>query len=480
MKRQRYRFKIIALLITVLFILAGVYGLRSIHHYGSRWFSYAANPRLAAQKQRITEGDILDRNGVLLATTREGARVFADSAAARKALVHVVGDRQGMISGSVESFHAGYLYGYSSSLLDAFRHLLHPEEERKGNEVTLTVDAGLSAAVPAAFEARPVTKGKSGAAVVINYRTGEILALVSLPSFDPDHPSAEEIAGLDHPYFNRATQALLPPGSTFKIVTAAAALSRLKDAESRHFSCSGSLPVSETFTVRDFGGAAHGDLSLSQAFYHSCNSVFASLALELGDAALRAEAEHFAFNRNFLFRDLVVYNSRYPAAVQTREALAASGYGQSALAATPMHLCLISAAVARGGEMPEPRLLRQVRSAAGGTLLSFSAAPAGMVCSASVASRLSGMMKSVVQDGSGHQAAVPTLDIRGKTGTAVSTVGDRTVSYGWFTGFNAQGDLPAALCVLVEDIPEGETGGTTSALIAHDLFLYLKNHPEII
>ena len=90
------------------------------------------------------------------------------------------------------------------------------------------------------------------------------------------------------------------------------------------------------------------------------------------------------------------------------------------------------------------------------------------------------MMKSVVQDGSGHQAAVPTLDIRGKTGTAVSTVGDRTVSYGWFTGFNAQGDLPAALCVLVEDIPEGETGGTTSALIAHDLFLYLKNHPEII
>ena len=323
-------------------------------------------------------------------------------------------------------------------------------------------------------------KGRSGAAVVLNYKTGEILALVSLPSFDPDHASSEDIAALDHPYFNRATQALLPPGSTFKIVTAAAALSRLKDVESRHFSCIGSLPVSDTFTVRDYSGTVHGELTLSQAFLHSCNSVFASLALELGDAALRAEAEKFSFNRNFLFRDLVVYNSKYPSGVQPREALAASGYGQSAIAATPMHLCLISAAIAREGNMPEPRLLRRVRSSSGGTLLSFSSVSAGSVCSSAVASRLSTMMKRVVQDGSGYQAAVPTLDIRGKTGTAVSTDGDRSVTYGWFTGFNAQGDLPAALCVLVEDIPEGETGGTTSALIAHDIFMYLRNHPEII
>ena len=479
MKRQRYRCKVIALLMTALIVFAGAFGLRSVRDYGSRWFSYAANPRLAARKQRVTEGSILDRNGTLLAATQDGFRRFADSAAARKSLVHVVGDRQGMIAGSVESFHAGYLYGSSSSLPDALRHLIHPEEARTGNEMTLTVDAGLSVAVSAAFEAHPLTKAKSGAAVVMNYRTGEILALVSLPSFDPDLTSPEEIAGLDHPYSNRATQALLPPGSAFQIVTAAAALSRLKDADSRLFSCVGSLPVTDTFSIRDFHGAVHGDLSLSEAFLHSCDSVFASLALELGDAALRSEAENFAFNRNFLFRDLMVYDSEYPSADRSREALAASGIGQSSLAVTPMHLCLISAAVACGGEMPEPRLIRQVRSSAGTTVLSFSSVPAGSVCSLAVASRLSEMMQQVVLSGSGSRAAVPTLDIRGKTGTAVSTADGQSVTCGWFTGFNAQADLPVALCVLVEDIPEGETGGTTSALVAHDIFAHLKNHPEI-
>ena len=480
MKRQRYRFKLVALFLTLLFFAAGAYGVRSVSDYGSRWFSYAANPRLTARKKQILEGDILDRNGIVLAMTRENARIFADSDAVRKALVHVIGDREGMVANSVESFHAGYLYGYSSSLLDAVTHLLRPDEVRKGNQVVLTVDAALSASIPADFDSHLQTKGKNGAAVVLNYRTGELLALVSLPSFDPDNCSPDMVSDLDHPFFNRATQSLLPPGSTFKIITSAAALSRFSDIGSRKFTCTGFLPVSDSFTVRDFNNAVHGNLTMEQAFPRSCNSVYASLALELGDSILRSTAERFAFNRNFLFRDLVVYNSKYPAGSQNPEALAASGYGQSSVVATPMHLCLVSAAVANGGVMPEPRLLKRVTSSAGTTVLSFSSAVVGTVCSSAVADQLSSMMKSAVQGGgSGSSAAVTTLDIRGKTGTSVSTDGGRTVNYGWFTGFNAQKDLPVAVCVLVEDIPDGETGGTTSALIAHDIFSYLKKHPEL-
>ncbi|MBQ8072333.1 MAG: penicillin-binding protein 2 [Clostridia bacterium] len=481
MKKQRFRFKLTALLLTALLALAGFYGLRSVSHYGSRWFSYAANPRLNAQKQLVVEGDILDRSGVTLAATKDGTRVFADSEAVRKAMVHVVGDRQGMVANSVETFHAGYLYGYSSSLMDAVQHLTHPEEIRQGNRVTLTVDAQLSASVPAAFDAHPLTRGKNGAAVVMNYLTGEVLALVSLPGFDPDAADSASLAALDHPFFNRATQALLPPGSVFKIVTSAAALSGLSGLETRTFSCGGSLPVTDTYTVRDFGQGAHGNLTLDQAFVHSCNVTYASLALEMGDTRLRAAAENFGFNRNFLFRDLVVYNSQYPTQSQSREALAASGFGQSAVATTPMHLCLIAAAIARGGDMPEPRLLKRVTTSAGGTVLSFSSASAGTVCVPAVAEKLSAMMKQVVQGGgSGAQAAVTTLDVRGKTGTAVSTVDGQPVNYGWFTGFNAQKDLPVALCILVEDIPDGETGGTTAALIAHDVFSWLKRNPDLL
>ena len=480
MKQQRYRFRLIALLLSLCFVALGLYGLWAVRVYGTRWFSHAGNARLASLKEEIIEGDILDRNGQLLASTVDGKRVYQDSAEGRAALVHVIGDREGNIANAVESFQAGYLYGYQSSLLDAVNHLIK-KTERRGNTVTLTVDAELSTEIPLFFSGHPLTKGKNGAAVVMNYLTGEVLAILSLPNYDPDHADAQTIAALDQPYWNRATQALYPPGSTFKTVTAAALLQQVPDAMSRTWNCEGSLQVSDDFTVRDFNGAVHGTLTLRQAFLHSCNSVFASVALSLGNDRMREAAESFGFNENFLFRDLVVNNSVYPRESQSPEGLAASGFGQSAIAATPMHLCLISAAVANNGVMPEPRLLRSVRSASGAPVLNLSPASFRTVCSPEVASVLQTLMKDVVQGGgSGSRAAVTTLDVRGKTGTAESTLGGNRINYGWFTGYNAQKDLPVALCVLVENIPEGETGGTAAAPIACDILTWLKNHPDRI
>ena len=479
LKKQRYRFKLAAFFLFTLFLVLGVYGVWSVVHYGSRWFSYSANPRLAAQKADVVEGSILDRNGIVLAETVDGNRVFQSASADRKAVVHLIGDREGMVANSVETFQAAYLYGYQSSLQDAIYRLLHPGTEKKGNDVRLTIDAKLCTAIPEYFSSFALTQELNGAAVVLNYQTGEIVAEISLPSFDPNNTDEATIAELDHPYWNRAVQGLYPPGSTFKIVTSAAALEKLPDIHSRTFTCTGSLVVSETLTVKDYHSAIHGSLSLRQAFLRSCNPVYASLALEMGDAALRSTAESFGFNQNFLFRDLVLYNSSYPTAGRTRDAIAASGYGQSAITITPMHLCLISAAVARGGVMPEPRLLRQVQSASGGNVLSFSTADAMRVCDAATVQELQSMMQAVVQEGgSGSRAAVSTLDIRGKTGTAESTLDGQPINYGWFTGYNAQADLPFAVCVLVEGIPDDETGGTTAAAIAQKIFTYLKNHPD--
>ena len=142
-------------------------------------------------------------------------------------------------------------------------------------------------------------------------------------------------------------------------------------------------------------------------------------------------------------------------------------------------MCLIAASIANNGTMPEPRLLKTVRSASGTPVLSWSSAPVRTVCSPEIAAQLQSMMKEVVQGGgSGSRAAVTTLDVRGKTGTSESTDHGLLVNYGSFTGYNAQRDLPFALCVLVENIPDGETGGTTAALIAKDIFTYLKNHPD--
>jgi len=479
MKSQRYRFKLISIFLMALIIFAGVFGFRSVLQYGNRWFSYTANPRLINQKKNVTEGSISDRNGTLLASTQDGNRIYAEEESVRKSLVHLIGDRDGMIANTVESFHAAYLYGYNSSLLDAFYRLTHPAEARLGNNLILTVDSALCAEIPSYFDQLPSARNQSGAAVVINYLTGEIIAMVSLPNFDPDNATDTLIQSLDDPYWNRVTQALYPPGSTFKIVTTASALNGLDDITSRTFSCSGALEISDRLTVKDYAGAVHGSLTLSQAFARSCNIVYASLALELGDHQLRKTAEKFGFNRNFLFQDLVVYNSVYPLTDRSQEAIAASGYGQSALTVTPLHLCLISAAIAADGKMPEPKLLREVRTSAGSPILSLSASTVLTACDTDTASRISSMMKETVQgSGTGSKAFVTTLDVRGKTGTAESTKDGSPINYAWFTGFNAQKDLPFAVCVLVENVADGETGGSTAAVIAGSIFNYLKLHPD--
>ena len=177
MKRQRHRFRLIALLLICCFLGLGIWGGWSVSHYGSRWFAHGSNTRLSAQKASVTEGDIEDRNGILLASTVEGERIYRESSADRSALVHLLGDRGHQIANTVESFQVGYLYGYQSSLLDAIHHLIQ-KTERKGNSLTLTVDADLCSAAVKAFDDHPLTQGKSGAAVVLNYETGELLALI--------------------------------------------------------------------------------------------------------------------------------------------------------------------------------------------------------------------------------------------------------------------------------------------------------------
>ena len=204
MKRQKFRMKLTALLLVCLFLLLALGGVRSLSTYGSRWFSYSGNPRLSARKQDTVMGDILDRRGVLLASTEEGKRVYASSPSVRSALVHLLGDRGGRIENGVETFHAAYLYGWSSSLADAVRRLTRPREARKGNSITLTVDADLCSRIPGWFESHPLSAGRSGAAVVMNYLTGEIAAMVSLPVFDPDQEDGALPAGSDSAFRNRA------------------------------------------------------------------------------------------------------------------------------------------------------------------------------------------------------------------------------------------------------------------------------------
>lgn len=472
MKFQQLRIRLLTMLLLMLFVAVGVAGVSNITTKGNRWFSSVLNKRVEHQKEHVIAGDILDRRGTVLATTVEGIRVYHSDTRVRRALVHLLGDGQGRVANGVETFQTNYLYGFQTSLPELITSIAQGEV-RRGDNVTLTVDSQLMANLPGYFDAQLATRNKSGAAVVMNYATGEVIAQISLPNFDPNDLSGTMYLAQGQPYWNRATQSLYPPGSTFKIVTTGAALSHWPDAESRVFTCQGAFSA-DGHVIHDFNRTAHGQLSLQRGFTLSCNSIFCQLALQLGDGKLADTARSFGFDDNFLFRDLVVYNSRYPTENRTEFEVAATGMGQSALGVTPTHMCMIAGAIANKGVMMEPRLLKQVVGPTGVTRLDFSASAYRAVLKPEQAEIIKGYMAAVVAGGTGRTSAVPGLTICGKTGSAETSLHGEPVTHGWYVGFINRKDLPFALAVVVEDIEEGQTGGTTAGIIAGKIFRYLE------
>ena len=472
MKQQRLRFRILTLLVIGLLAVSGAYGAYSVSAYGSRWVSSTRNTRFRSAKSSVTPGDIIDRNGVVLATTdASGKRVYQADPLSRSSMVHLLGDDEGNIANGVESFQASYLLGFETSLTERVNALLKGET-RRGDNVVITADSRLCTEIVQIFRNGKDTRGKCGAVVVMNYKTGEVLALVSLPVYDPHNITAEVKNSAQHPFWNRALQSTLPPGSTFKIITTAAALKNRPDAQNLLFNCTGATQVMNQI-ITDYGNDQHGEISLQKAFRLSCNNAFAQLALTLGDQALRKTAEDFGFNDNFLFRDLVVENSTYPTQNRNSFEIAWSGAGQSQVAATPLHLCMISAAVANDGVMMEPRLLGRVQSSAGVVRLRYSQKEYRTACTPEVAQVLENYMKDVVNSGTGTRAKVDGLTIAGKTGSAESNANGLDVTHAWFTGYIVNDSHPYAVSVLVED---GGTGGSVAAPVAQQVFEYLRDH----
>ena len=472
MKQVRKNIRRVAAFLCALFVLLAAYGAYSITTYGNRWFSSSANTFARARKQDVIAGDILDRNGVILATTDEnGARVYQENELYRRATVHVVGDKGSNVNNSAESFLATYLYGFNMTFLERLSYALRGEK-RQGDTVTLTIDSNLAAYVASIFPG-----GKAGAVVVMNYKTGEVLTEQSFPNFDPQAITAAVKSDGQKPFFNRAVQGLYAPGSTFKIVTAAAAIRHFPDYETKTYVCDGQLTLGNR-VVTDAGTdlsagklTAHGSLTLQRAFQASCNNTFARIALELGDARLRKTAEDFGFNDNFLFRDLVVENSKYPLENRTDGEIAWTGAGQSALLASPLHMCLIAGAVGNGGVMMEPRMLLSAQARAGAQRAGFSEKVYRRAMPEETAAVLKSYMRGVVTGGTGAAAGISGVKVCGKTGSAELDTQQNTNA--WFVGFLDEENSPYALSIVVEN---AGGGGSVAAPIARQIFSWLLSH----
>ncbi|MFE7856541.1 penicillin-binding transpeptidase domain-containing protein [Streptomyces sp. NPDC057403] len=324
--------------------------------------------------------------------------------------------------------------------------------------------------------------GRKGAVAALDPATGKVLALVSSPSYDPGVLSGNSAAterswarlnaDPDKPMLNRAVRQTYPPGSTFKVVTAAAALDagvvtdvdRPTDSPDPY-----RLPGTRTLLANEGDGCA--DAPLRDAFEWSCNTVFAKLGVDVGVADMAATARAFGFNDPALRVPFSVAPSTFDTTVD-RAQLALSSIGQYNTRATPLQMAMVAAAVANDGELRQPYLVERTTTAGGSALSAPGPRPVRQVLHRTTAQTMKELMEGVVTEGTGTNAAIPGATVGGKTGTAQHGVGNSGTPYAWFVSW-AQGDRDpeprVAVAVVVEDASadRGEiTGGGVAAPIA--------------
>ncbi|MDR2513616.1 MAG: hypothetical protein LBD02_00195 [Christensenellaceae bacterium] len=456
MNQMQKNIRALTLALLVLFGSLIVYFFYTIPAYSGRWFATPYNTRLRAAKSKVIPGDIFDRNGVLLASTDgDGSRRYKGSSSLRRGVAHVLGDPQGLVPTGAETMFAAELLGFHSGLFDRFAQLF--AERRRGSDVTLTIDAELSAYIASEFP-----DGYDGAVALMDYESGEILALYSSPAFKLSDPSASAEGAL----LNRALQGRYAPGSIFKLITLSCALENIPNVLDRQIDCTGHLQVTGAVEVTDTSGEGHGHLTMREAFEKSCNIAYASLALELGEDALRRTARNFGFNGNFLFPEVIVYESLFPSSIEDEGELAWTGVGQGKLLASPLHMAMIAGAMANGGVMAQPKLLLSAKDQSGALRQGAAAKSFQRAVSADQAAILHGLMLETVQKGTATRAAVSGLQIGGKTGTAqVNSSGGKYEPHSWFIGFCEEKRL--CLAVVVEN---GGAGSGAASRLAGKIF----------
>lgn len=430
-----YPVRLIPLAAAALFLLVGtacLFGKLAVH--GQEWVSNSWNPVLY-QNSRIRTGTVLDRNGEML-VSRVGKGGRAPQLETRLATLHVTGDDLGCVGTGALRLFDEELSGYNA--------LTGLKEASIGGKVYLSVSAEACRTAYGALD------GRNGTVIVCNYLTGEILCLVSAPTFDPADPNAEIP---DSAYLNRALQGLYTPGSVYKLVAAAAAVDSIPDWESLRFSCEGSCTVGDR-TIRCTG--YHGTQTLQEAFANSCNCAFAQLGCLLGPEKISETADRLCLTKSFSVNGFDAAAGSASFGTYDSAQLAWSAIGQGDDLVCPAAMLRLVSAVAAGGTAPELTLLRSD---------SGKACPGETLLSETQAFELGGMMRKAVTDTYGD-STFPGLTVHAKSGTAELENAD---SHAWFVGYSET--LPYAFAVVIEN---GGYGSAEAAPVANAVLQTLR------
>ena len=417
------------------------------------------NKRQWEDEKFVKRGSIYDRDGEVLAETIVDGDNRIRKYPKGKLYSHIIGYHSKVYGKSLLEM------SYDRELLGKGDINISFNELRSGYDLRLTIDNDLQK------YAYDQLSGRDGAVVALEPSTGKILAMVSYPDFDPNTESLENnwkyiVEREDSPLLARATSGLYPPGSTYKIVTAATAYSA--GYASKTFEDDGVFDL-DSLKVENYGGEVFGEMSLKTAFEQSSNDVFCTLGYELGAENVKNAAESFGINKDMPF-DLPSERSRIEYKKMSNADAALVSIGQGQLLMTPLHVAMMGATIANGGKMMKPYLVGSITTASGLTLSETKPELLYQPISSLAADYLNELMVGVVQNGTGKSARISGITVAGKTGTAEN---ETNKDHAWFVGYAPAENPQIAVAVVLEY--DGGAGGKNAAPIARNIISkYLK------
>lgn len=422
----------------------------------------AFNKRLIAAEEEVIRGRIFDREGEILAETRSSETSKIRHYPEKRLYAHVIGYHSGIYGKTLleAKFNSELLGKTNLEFFQQIKKMLS-EETPRGYDLRLTLSHALQEI------AREQLGDRHGAVVALRPETGEILAMVSTPDFNPNAANLEEnwkalIENENSPLLPRATMGLYPPGSTFKVITAAAAME--KGMADLVVEDTGKTVI-DGMTFSNAGQKANSQTDLKKALTVSSNVYFAELSQRLGASALISAAKDAGVTKRFDF-ELPRSVSRIGEADMGKTELAATAIGQGKLLVSPLQMAMMAAGIANGGEIMQPYVVGSVENYEGKVLRQTSPASLYKMMDQKTAEALTQMMVSVVEEGTGTRAQISGVQVAGKTGTAQNEKSTESDSrdHAWFIGF-APADKPEiAVAVLLEY--RGEGGGRAAAPVA--------------
>ena len=417
----------VSVLLLAAFVIVGtlLYVFRYVDH-GQDWAAAYSRENAGAS------GALIDRNGVVLASYSPHESLFQEDEELRRANYHVTGDYYGRTG-------TGLLTDYQDY------SLLTGSSRSRNAVLYLNVDSELNR------RAWQVLDGRSGAVLVTNYKTGELLCMVSSPTIDPLEAEPDPPEGA---YLNRCLAASFVPGSVFKLVTAAAAIEKIPDLNERRFLCEGAVEIAGVEIVCS---GYHGEQTFEEALSNSCNVAFSQIAIELGQEAMVKKVRDLGFLDSQRLDGIPTVAGSFPTDFVGDPELGWAGVGQSTDLICPYAMLRYVSAIANDGVLLGPQLVRDGSTGTAERLLKTE-----------TAKDLQRLMHYNVVNGYGEYR-FPGLALCGKTGTAERGDGS---SNAWFVGFLADEEHPYAFVVMIE---RGGSGLGAAGSAANEILQFAVN-----